>query len=237
MKQDLEATYLGIYLVDRFFLANTNLYTSLSKSDIFSAACLMLGGKMREVNTKTPYASEVKRFEDIDFEVGDLKKAEIIVSKAFDWEFHFFTFYDYLLHFLFLGALFSSDIIMVSNSISTKGITELVNEETTGTNSRNNRNSTNPSPQVHDQENINFDNAFDIDKTNLRYEDEEQDFRDENEEFKETRSELRDESSLNLANLIDDKVQLNPINRNFLNTTNFCVFFSLKNNWKNKINR
>ena len=60
MKLNLECRYLSALLLDKFAVKN-NIPTH--KADLYSAATLLVAAKMREVDTKTPFVSEIKRFE------------------------------------------------------------------------------------------------------------------------------------------------------------------------------
>lgn len=109
---------MTIYCLDHFYGGKE---TPVNKFDLYSAAVLLICAKMREVDTKTPFASEIKRFSDTQWNMQKLKEAEIVVSLFFDWNFMFFTYFDYLEHFCSMGILFSSDSVM-SNNIKSSAI-------------------------------------------------------------------------------------------------------------------
>jgi hypothetical protein len=110
MKLDQECQYLSIYLWDYFYSKNyARLFTQKKKCDIYNATALLLAAKMREVSIKTPYASEIRKLKDNTFTKKDLKDAEIVVANYFEWNFFYFTVYDYVEHCVSVGVLFGSD--------------------------------------------------------------------------------------------------------------------------------
>ena len=66
MKVNLECRYLAAYLLDRY-AENSTIFSS--RADLFSAATLLVAAKMREVDTKTPFLSEVKKFDSKYFDL------------------------------------------------------------------------------------------------------------------------------------------------------------------------
>jgi hypothetical protein len=110
MKLNEECQYLSIYLWDYFYSKNSaRHFGQKKKCDIYNATALLLAAKMREVDLKTPYASEIRKLKDNSFTKKDLKDAEIVLANFFDWNFLFFTVYDYVQHCLNVGVLFGSD--------------------------------------------------------------------------------------------------------------------------------
>jgi hypothetical protein len=59
---------------------------------------------MREVDVKTPYANEIKRYRDNMWGMGDLKQVEIEIADALGWNLGFLTYWDYLEHYLSIGV-------------------------------------------------------------------------------------------------------------------------------------
>ena len=83
---------------------------------------------MREVDQKIPFATDVKKFADSNWTMRELKKMEIQIANAFDWNFGFLTYFDYLEHICNLGVLFNTDMIDSENQknfniLSTKDCT------------------------------------------------------------------------------------------------------------------
>jgi hypothetical protein len=110
MKLNQECQYLSIYLWDYFYLKNSSKYFAQKKQcDIYNATTLLLAAKMREVDVKTPYASEIRKLKDNNFTKKDLKDAEIVVANFFEWNFLYFTVWDYVEHCVSVGVLFGSD--------------------------------------------------------------------------------------------------------------------------------
>jgi len=60
MKLNLECRYLAALLLDKFAIKNK---IPSEKADLYSASTLLVASKMREVDTKTPFLSEIKRFD------------------------------------------------------------------------------------------------------------------------------------------------------------------------------
>jgi len=118
MKLNLECRYLSALLLDKFAVKN-NIPTH--KADLYSAATLLVAAKMREVDTKTPFLSEIKRFEPAYWNFNELKQVEIELGEFFEWNLCFYTFFDYIEHFTNIGLLYSSDIVNPTNS-KTKNI-------------------------------------------------------------------------------------------------------------------
>jgi hypothetical protein len=124
MKLNLECRYLAALLLDKFALKNDIVARD---ADLYSAATLLVAAKMREVDTKTPFVSEVKRFDSKIFfltikatiwSFKDLKEKEIVISDFFDWNLCFYTYFDYLEHFTNIGILYSTDLVEPSNTKS-----------------------------------------------------------------------------------------------------------------------
>lgn len=116
MKCNQECRYFTAYVQDHFLSAKATRNSYITeKFDLYSAASFLISTKMREVDIKTAYASEVKKYKDNYWTVRDLKKAEIEIAEYFDWNFQYLTYYDYLEHYLNIGILFSSDSIKKSN--------------------------------------------------------------------------------------------------------------------------
>ena len=116
MKQNQECRYFSAFIQDHFLSAKATRNSKFAdKFDLYSAAALLIGTKMREVDLKTSYASEIKKFKENYWTCKELKQAEIEVAKYFDWNLHYLTYYDYLEHYLNIGILFNSDSIKKSN--------------------------------------------------------------------------------------------------------------------------
>ena len=60
MKLNLECRYLAALLFDKFTVKND---IPAQKTDLYSAAILLVASKMREVDIKTPFISEIKKFD------------------------------------------------------------------------------------------------------------------------------------------------------------------------------
>lgn len=110
MKINEESHYLAIYIMDYYFRENSREFSTQKSCNLFAACFLLLASKMREVDTKTPYAVEIKRMKDECFCSKDVKKTEIKVAQYFDWNLQFLTLFDYLEHCSTLGILLSTDI-------------------------------------------------------------------------------------------------------------------------------
>ena len=80
----------------------------------------MIAAKTRETDQKTPYATEIKKLKENIWTKAELKQAEIRIANYFEWNMHFFTFFDYIQNYLSTGILFSSDILLNSKSESIK---------------------------------------------------------------------------------------------------------------------
>ena len=125
MKLNEESQYLSIYLWDYFYAKNSTKYFSQKKMcDVYNATSLLIAAKMREVDLKTPYASEIRKLKDNSFTKNDLKSAEIVLAGYYDWNFLYFTVYDYVQHCFKLGILFSNDslgevpLVEISESVN-----------------------------------------------------------------------------------------------------------------------
>lgn len=110
MKINLESRYLSVYIMDYYFKGNTRDLAIKKNCDVYAAGFLLLGSKMREVDTKTPYAVEIKRLKEEYFSCKEVKKIELKIAQYFDWNLHFLTLFDYLEHCTTLGILLSTDV-------------------------------------------------------------------------------------------------------------------------------
>jgi hypothetical protein len=91
-----ECRYLGALIADKFFKgANQKPAVSYNKCSLYSAGCLFLSAKLREVDLKTPYCCEMKKFGGNHWDKKEIKEAEIMVAQYFDWQLDQMTFFDY----------------------------------------------------------------------------------------------------------------------------------------------
>jgi hypothetical protein len=65
-------------LLDKFALKNDIVTRD---ADLYSAATLLVAAKMREVDTKTPFVSEVKRFDSKIFFFND-KSYDLVFQRS-----------------------------------------------------------------------------------------------------------------------------------------------------------
>lgn len=121
MKINMESRYLAIFYLDQYFSSKRPSISPINY-DLYSAVCVLLAAKIREVDTKTPFASEIKKFRDTKWNMRDLKRVEIQISEFFEWQLHYFTFFDYLEHFIFFGILFNTDCCNYANTKSSEVI-------------------------------------------------------------------------------------------------------------------
>ena len=110
---DEESFYLSCLIQDSFLSSKeaTSLGASFDKCSLYSAAALFLAAKMREIDIKTPFVSEIPRLEGSYWDSSHLKKAEIVITNHFDWNLNFITCYDILKELIFLGTFCMSDYI------------------------------------------------------------------------------------------------------------------------------
>lgn len=94
------------------FLSNKDsisLGASFDKCSLYSTAALFLAAKMREIDIKTPFASEIPKLEGNHWKPEDLRKAEVVISNYFGWNLCFTTAYDVLKELLYFGTICMTD--------------------------------------------------------------------------------------------------------------------------------
>eukprot|EP01017_Pseudomicrothorax_dubius_P047053 TRINITY_DN838_c0_g1_i1.p1 TRINITY_DN838_c0_g1~~TRINITY_DN838_c0_g1_i1.p1 ORF type:complete len:542 (-),score=106.84 TRINITY_DN838_c0_g1_i1:405-2030(-) len=108
LKYTLNTIHIAIYMLDVYIGKNPS---DISSIYLYAVTALLVGAKSCELDMRIPFISKLKRVTNVTFQTSDIKRAELRICEAFNWNLQNCTMIDILEFYLSQGVVFSSDEI------------------------------------------------------------------------------------------------------------------------------